>query len=104
MEADLVDQMLNSTERRLARTLLILSNLQSNTGLPSTPIHFNQTAAEIVGCNRSRLHFFMNGFRKLGFISYNGHIEVHASLLNVVLHDHPHIAADKPSRKPSNGL
>jgi CRP-like cAMP-binding protein len=72
IEADFVDQILNLAQKRLARTLLILSNLQNNTGLTSTPIHFDQTTiARMVGCNRSRFNLFMNRFRKLGFISYS---------------------------------
>jgi CRP/FNR family transcriptional regulator, cyclic AMP receptor protein len=72
----------------LARVLLLLANFGKE-GRPETPIAqiSQQTLAEIVGTTRSRVSFFMNRFRKLGFVSYNGHLEVHSSLLNVVLHD-----------------
>ena len=92
VEADLVDQLFNSSEKRLARLLLLLANY-GNEGIP-TPIIANMTQgtlAEMIGTTRSRVSFFMNRFRKLGFISYNGHIEVHKSLLNLVLHERPHI-------------
>jgi CRP-like cAMP-binding protein len=88
VEEDLVDQLFNSSEKRLARVLLLLANFGKE-GKPETEIAkiSQQTLAEIVGTTRSRVSFFMNKFRKLGFISYNGHLEVHSSLLNVVLHD-----------------
>ena len=88
IEEDLVDQLFNSSEKRLARVLLLLANFGKE-GKPDTAIAkiSQQTLAEIVGTTRSRVSFFMNKFRKLGFISYNGHLEVHSSLLNVVLHD-----------------
>jgi CRP-like cAMP-binding protein len=88
IEEDLVDQLFNSSEKRLARVLLLLANFGKE-GRPETPIAqiSQQTLAEIVGTTRSRVSFFMNRFRKLGFVSYNGHLEVHSSLLNVVLHD-----------------
>ena len=88
IEEDLVDQLFNSSEKRLARVLLLLANFGKE-GKPETAIAkiSQQTLAEIVGTTRSRVSFFMNKFRKLGFISYNGHLEVHSSLLNVVLHD-----------------
>src|SRR5580700_7228786 len=88
VEADLVDQLFNSSEKRLARLLLILANFGKE-GKPETIIAkiSQQTLAEIVGTTRSRVSFFMNKFRKMGFVSYNGHLEVHSSLLNVVLHD-----------------
>ena len=92
VEADLVDQLFNSSERRLARLLLLLANFGKE-GSP-TPLIANisqETLAEMIGTTRSRVSFFMNRFRKLGFISYNGHIEVHKSLLNLVLHEQPHI-------------
>jgi CRP/FNR family transcriptional regulator, cyclic AMP receptor protein len=92
VEADLIDQLFNSSERRLARLLLILANY-GNEGKPE-PILANisqETLAEMIGTTRSRVSFFMNRFRKLGFITYNGHIEVHKSLLNLVLHEQPHI-------------
>jgi CRP/FNR family cyclic AMP-dependent transcriptional regulator len=92
VEADLIDQLFNSSERRLARLLLLLANYGKE-GKPE-PIIANisqETLAEMIGTTRSRVSFFMNRFRKLGFISYNGHIEVHKSLLNLVLHEQPHI-------------
>jgi CRP/FNR family transcriptional regulator, cyclic AMP receptor protein len=92
VEADLVDQLFNSSERRLARTLLLLANF-GNEGMPEHIIAnvSQEMLAEMVGTTRSRVSFFMNKFRKLGFISYNGHIEVHRSLLNLVLHEQPQI-------------
>jgi CRP/FNR family transcriptional regulator, cyclic AMP receptor protein len=92
VEADLVDQLFNSSERRLARLLLILANY-GNEGIPEPLLAkiSQETLAEMIGTTRSRVNFFMNRFRKLGFISYNGHIEVHRSLLNLVLHEQPHI-------------
>jgi CRP/FNR family transcriptional regulator, cyclic AMP receptor protein len=88
LEEDLVDQLFNSSEKRLARVLLLLANFGKE-GKPEPVIAkmSQETLAEIVGTTRSRVSFFMNRFRKLGFISYNGHLEVHSSLLNVVLHD-----------------
>jgi CRP-like cAMP-binding protein len=88
IEEDLVDQLFNSSEKRLARVLLLLANFGKE-GTPKTAIAkiSQQTLADIVGTTRSRVSFFMNKFRKLGFVTYNGHIEVHSSLLNVVLHD-----------------
>ena len=88
IEEDLVDHLFNSSEKRLARVLLLLANFGKE-GRPETvlPKMSQETLAEIIGTTRSRVSFFMNKFRKLGFISYNGHLEVHSSLLNVVLHD-----------------
>jgi CRP/FNR family cyclic AMP-dependent transcriptional regulator len=90
IEADLVDQLFNSSEKRLARTLLLLANFGKD-GEPEPVLAkiSQETLAEIVGTTRSRVSFFMNKFRRLGLINYNGHIEVHRSLLNVVLHDNP---------------
>jgi CRP/FNR family transcriptional regulator, cyclic AMP receptor protein len=87
-EEDLVDQLFNSSEKRLARVLLLLAHFGKE-GKPERVIpKINQeTLAEMVGTTRSRVNFFMNRFRKLGFIKYNGELEVHSSLLNVVLHD-----------------
>jgi len=87
-EADLVDQLFNSSEKRLARVLLLLANFGKR-GEPQTviPKISQETLAEIIGTTRSRVSFFMNRFRKMGFIDYNGKLEVHSSLLNVVLHD-----------------
>ena len=87
-QADLVDQLFNSSEKRLARALLILSRFGKET-VPET-VHPNvsqETLAEMVGTTRSRVNFFMNKFRKLGFIKYNGGLQVHSSLLSVVLHE-----------------
>ena len=88
IEEDLVDQLFNSSEKRLARTLLILANFGKDGGPQpiTTPIS-QETLAEIIGTTRSRVSQFMNKFRKLGFIDYNGHLEVHSSLLTVVLRD-----------------
>jgi CRP/FNR family cyclic AMP-dependent transcriptional regulator len=87
-EADLVDQVFNSSETRLARILLMLAHFGKESKAESLiPKISQETLAEMVGTNRSRVNFFMNGFRKLGFIHYNGGIEVHSSLLNIVLHD-----------------
>jgi CRP-like cAMP-binding protein len=87
-QADLVDQLFNSSERRLARTLLLMAEYGKE-GEPETVIpHVTQeTLAEMIGTTRSRVSFFMNRFRKLGYIEYNGHIRVNTSLLNMVLHD-----------------
>lgn len=98
VEADLVDQLFNSSERRLARLLLLLANFGKD-GSPEPLIAkiSQETLAEMIGTTRSRVSFFMNKFRKLGFIDYNGRaghngdIEVHRSLLNLVLHEQPHI-------------
>jgi CRP-like cAMP-binding protein len=92
VEADLVDQLFNSSEKRLARTLLLLANFgQEGKPEPMIAKISQETLAQMVGTTRARVSFFMNKFRKLGFISYNGGIEVHSSLLNAVLHDQPHI-------------
>jgi CRP/FNR family cyclic AMP-dependent transcriptional regulator len=87
-EEDLVDQLFNSSEKRLARILLLLAHFGKD-GIPETvvPKISQETLAEMVGTTRSRVSFFMNRFRKLGFIRYNGGLQVHRSLLNVVLHD-----------------
>jgi CRP/FNR family transcriptional regulator, cyclic AMP receptor protein len=92
IEADLVDQLFNSSEKRLARLLLLLANFGKE-GKPELIIAkiSQETLAEMIGTTRSRVSFFMNKFRKLGFIEYNGGIEVHSSLLNAVLHDQPQI-------------
>ena len=92
VEADLVDQLFNSSEKRLARLLLLLANFgKEGTPEPVIAKISQETLAEMIGTTRSRVSFFMNKFRKLGFIEYNGGIEVHSSLLNVVLHDQPPI-------------
>jgi CRP/FNR family cyclic AMP-dependent transcriptional regulator len=87
-EEDLVDQLFNSSEKRLARVLLLLAHFGKE-GKPeiAIPKISQETLAEMVGTTRSRVSFFMNRFRKLGFVRYNGELEVHSSLLNVVLHD-----------------
>jgi len=92
VEEDLVDQLFNSSEKRLARALLLLANFGKE-GKPEPIIAkvSQETLAEMIGTTRSRVSFFMNRFRKLGFISYNGVMEVHSSLLNVVLNDRPEI-------------
>lgn len=91
VEADLIDQLFNSSEKRLARLLLRLANFGRD-GKPEPIIAkiSQETLAEMIGTTRSRVSFFMNKFRKLGFIDYNGSIEVHSSLLDVILHDQPH--------------
>ena len=87
-QADLIDQLFNSSEKRLARVLLLLAEF-GKPGEPESliPEITQETLAEMIGTTRSRVSFFMNRFRKLGFIDYNGRIRVHKSLLNVVLHD-----------------
>jgi len=92
VEADLVDQLFNSIEMRLARALLLLANYGNDLGLEPVAVKVNQeTLAEIIGATRSRVNFFMNKFRKLGLIKYNGKLEVQKALLNFVLHERPHI-------------
>ena len=88
IEEDLVDQLFNSSEKRLARTLLLLARY----GKEDTPQHelprlSQETLAEIVGTTRSRVNFFMNKFRRLGFLEYNGGLKINSSLLSIVLHD-----------------
>jgi CRP/FNR family transcriptional regulator, cyclic AMP receptor protein len=92
VEADLVDQLFNSSEKRLARLLLLMANFGKE-GRPEPVIAkvSQETLAEMIGTTRSRVSFFMNRFRKLGFIDYNGGLEVHSSLLNMVLHETPGI-------------
>jgi CRP-like cAMP-binding protein len=97
-QADLVDQLFNSSEKRLARVLLLMAEF-GQAGEPESliPKISQETLAEMIGTTRSRVSFFMNRFRKLGFIDYNGRIQVHRSLLNVILHDHlPDDNAKKP--------
>jgi CRP-like cAMP-binding protein len=92
IEEDLIDQLFNSSEKRLARLLLLLANFgKEGSPQPIAPNISQETLAEMIGTTRSRVSFFMNKFRKLGFISYNGKIEVHNSLLNAVLIDRPQI-------------
>jgi CRP-like cAMP-binding protein len=100
-QADLVDQLFNSSERRLARILLILAEF----GEPDKPEHLvppitQETLAEMIGTTRSRVSFFMNRFRRLGLIEYNGRIRVNKSLLNVVLHDQ--FTERNPERPPGS--
>jgi len=92
VEADLVDQLFNSSEKRLARALLLLANFGKE-GRPEPILAkiSQETLAEMIGTTRARVSFFMNKFRRLGLIDYNGHIEIHSSLLNVILHEEPHI-------------
>src|SRR5579864_5175523 len=93
VEEDLVDQLFNSSEKRLARTLLLLANFGKEKSEPEPVLAkiSQETLAEMIGTTRSRVSAFMNKFRKLGLIDYNGHIEVHRSLLNVVLREKPEI-------------
>jgi CRP/FNR family transcriptional regulator, cyclic AMP receptor protein len=92
VEADLVDQLFNSSEMRLARALLLLANYGNDVGLEPIPVRINQqTLAEMIGTTRSRVSRFMNKFRKLGLIEYNGRLEVQKALLNFVLNQKPHI-------------
>jgi CRP/FNR family transcriptional regulator, cyclic AMP receptor protein len=92
VEADLVDQLFNSSEMRLARALLLLANYGNDLAQEPIPVKVNQeTLAALIGTTRSRVNFFMNKFRKLGLINYNGKLEVKKTLLNFVLHERPHI-------------
>ena len=91
-EGDLIDQLFNSSEKRLARVLLLLANFGKESKPEPVIAKISQeTLAEMIGTTRSRVNFFMNKFRQLGLIDYNGQIEVHSSLLNVVLHEKPQI-------------
>jgi len=88
IEEDLIDQLFNSSEKRLARTLLLLANFGKDGGpQPITTSISQATLAEIIGTTRPRVSHFMNKFRKLGFIEYNGHLQIHSSLLSVLLHE-----------------
>jgi len=92
VEEDLVDQLFNSSEKRLARVLLLMANFgKQERSEPIIARISQETLAEMIGTTRSRVSLFMNKFRKLGFIDYNGDIHIHHSLLNVVLHDNPHL-------------
>jgi CRP/FNR family cyclic AMP-dependent transcriptional regulator len=92
IEEDLIDQLFNSSERRLARMLLLLANFgKAGSPQPISPNISQETLAEMIGTTRSRVSHFMNKFRKLGLIDYNGHIEVHNSLLSAVLHEKPQL-------------
>jgi CRP/FNR family transcriptional regulator, cyclic AMP receptor protein len=98
IEEDVIDQLFNSSEKRLARLLLLLANYGKKGGPPIVPVTLKQeTLAEMIGTTRSRVSFFMNKFRRLGLIDYNGKIDVHQSLLNSVLHDKPEIREDEPA-------
>jgi CRP-like cAMP-binding protein len=95
IEDDLIDQLFNSSERRLARLLLLLANFGKEGGAAPVDITLSQeTLAEMIGTTRSRVSFFMNKFRKQGFIDYNGKIQVHRSLLDAVLREKPQIDED----------
>ena len=101
IQADLVDQLFNSSEKRLARILLLMAEF----GKPGEPEQYipkvsQETLAEMIGTTRSRVSFFMNRFRKLGFIEYNGRIKVHKSLLDVVLHEE--FSERHPERTPDS--
>jgi CRP-like cAMP-binding protein len=103
IQADLVDQLFNSSEKRLARILLLMAEF----GKPGEPEQYipkisQETLAEMIGTTRSRVSFFMNRFRKLGFIEYNGRIRVHKSLLNVILHDQ--MPDDNAAEPPIDGI
>jgi CRP-like cAMP-binding protein len=100
IEEDLIDQLFNSSERRLARLLLLLAHFGKDGSPQPILVDISQeTLAEMIGTTRSRVSAFMNKFRKLGLISYNGHIEVHNSLLNAVLHEKPQIDRDESTSK-----
>jgi CRP/FNR family transcriptional regulator, cyclic AMP receptor protein len=95
VEADFVDQLFNSSEKCLARLLLLLANFGKEAKVELAAVKISQeTLAEPIGTARLRVCFFMNKCRKLGFIDYNGSIEAHSSLLNVVLLDDPHIKSE----------
>jgi CRP/FNR family transcriptional regulator, cyclic AMP receptor protein len=96
VQEDLVDQLLNSTEKRLARLLLILANYgKEDRPDPIVPKINQETLAEMIGTSRTHVNFFMNKFRQLGFIEYNGAIKVNRSLLNMLLHEKPQIASQE---------
>jgi CRP-like cAMP-binding protein len=97
IEEDLIDQLFNSSEKRLARLLLLLANFgKDGNSQPIAPHISQETLAEMIGTTRSRVSYFMNKFRKLGLIDYNGKIEVHRSLLNAVLYDRAEISSPPP--------
>jgi CRP/FNR family cyclic AMP-dependent transcriptional regulator len=98
VQEDLIDQLFNSSERSLARLLLLLANYGKEGDSPIVPVILSQEAlADMIGTTRSRVSFFMNKFRKLGLIDYKGQIDVHRSLLDAVLHDKPELRADEPA-------
>ena len=98
-QADLIDQLFNNSERRLARTLLLMADYGKSSGpVARIPKVTQETLADMIGTTRSRVSFFMNRFRKLGYISYNGRIQIHKSLLSTVLHDQlPEQNASRPT-------
>jgi CRP/FNR family transcriptional regulator, cyclic AMP receptor protein len=100
VEADLIDQLFNSSEKRLARALLLLANFGKE-GRPEPILAkvSQETLADMIGTTRSRVSFFMNKFRQLGFIEYNGSLNVHSSLLNVLLHDQPQLRDQSETRE-----
>jgi CRP/FNR family cyclic AMP-dependent transcriptional regulator len=101
IEEDLIDQLFNSSEKRLARALLLLANFGKEATMEPIVGNFSQeTLAEMIGTTRSRVSHFMNKFRKLGYIEYNGKIEIRNSLLNVVLYDKPEIRKHGPGEEP----
>ena len=101
IEEDLIDQLFNSSEKRLARVLLLLANFGKDATVEPIIGKFSQeTLAEMIGTTRSRVSFFMNKFRKLGYIKYNGKLEIRNSLLNVVLYDKPEIRKHDASEGP----
>jgi CRP/FNR family transcriptional regulator, cyclic AMP receptor protein len=101
VEDDLIDQLFNSSEKRLARLLLLLAKFgKEGSPEPISPNISQETLAEMIGTTRSRVSFFLNKFRKLGFISYNGKIEVHGSLLDAILHDKPRLQRDEKANIP----
>ena len=105
IEEDLVDQLFNSRERRLARLLLLLANFGKE-GRPEPIVGkiSQETLAEMIGTTRARVSFFMNKFRKLGYIDYNGHLKIHNSLLNVVLYDKPENSLSEASARRAPAL
>jgi CRP-like cAMP-binding protein len=101
VEDDLIDQLFNSSEKRLARLLLLLAKFgKEGSPTPISPSISQETLAEMIGTTRSRVSFFMNKFRKLGLISYNGKIEVHNSLLDAVLREKPQLQRDGEADTP----
>jgi CRP/FNR family cyclic AMP-dependent transcriptional regulator len=101
IEEDLIDQLFNSSEKRLARALLLLANFgKEATTEPIIGKVSQETLAEMIGTTRSRVSHFMNKFRKLGYIEYNGKLEIRNSLLNVVLYDKPEIRKNNTSKRP----
>src|SRR6185312_5179892 len=101
IEEDLIDQLFNSSEKRLARLLLLLANFgKEGSPQPISPNISQETLAEMIGTTRSRVSHFMNKFRKLGYIEYNGKLEIRSSLLNVVLYDKPEIGKHDGSEEP----